>query len=135
MNTNNIDSVVSKPGAHGLSFKDAKLTYVLEGLEAVKTLFLSKRVSVKVLEHAVVDLSAAGTGTDLADWLNSVAPQKAATVARGRGIPQHGQSRTYKIQMVENGAPFIRLPISGLGKGASVLATFNKDNTITISRV
>jgi hypothetical protein len=48
---------------------------------------------------------------------------------RGRPAAKVGESRTYKVQQVNDGDPFIRLPVSLLGavKGGSVTVTFGRD--------
>lgn len=134
---NSVDNDSGKRGTHGLSFKDVQLRYMLDGLDAVKELFLTRKVSPKVLEKAALDLESAGKGSDFASWVrDSVVSNAPGTTHRGRGAPGAGQVRTYKVQLVgEDGAPFIRLPIPESNKGDSVTATFNSDGSITISRV
>lgn len=48
---------------------------------------------------------------------------------RGRPAAKVGESRSYKVQQVNDGDPFIRLPVSLLGavKGGSVTVTFGRD--------
>lgn len=53
---------------------------------------------------------------------------------RGRPAAKVGDSRTYKVQQVGDGDPFIRLPVSLLGavKGGTVTVTFGRDG-ITVN--
>lgn len=48
---------------------------------------------------------------------------------RGRPAAKIGESRSYKVQQVGDGDPFIRLPVSLLGavKGGVVSVTFGRD--------
>lgn len=48
---------------------------------------------------------------------------------RGRPAAKIGESRSYKVQQVNDGDPFIRLPVSLLGavKGGVVTVTFGRD--------
>jgi len=48
---------------------------------------------------------------------------------RGRPAAKVGESRTYKVQQVGDGDPFIRLPVSLLAavKGGTVTVTFGRD--------
>ena len=48
---------------------------------------------------------------------------------RGRPAAKVGESRTYKVQQVGDGDPFIRLPVSLLNavKGGTVTVTFGRD--------
>lgn len=52
---------------------------------------------------------------------------------RGRPAAKVGESRSYKVQQVGDGDPFIRLPVSLLGaaKGGTVTVTFGT-GTITV---
>lgn len=53
---------------------------------------------------------------------------------RGRPAAKVGDSRTYKVQQVGDGDPFIRLPVALLGavKGGTVTVTFGRDG-ITVN--
>ena len=52
---------------------------------------------------------------------------------RGRPAAKVGESRSYKVQQVNDGDPFIRLPVSLLGaaKGGTVTVTFG-NGSITV---
>lgn len=137
-NTINVENVIdnNKRNNHGLSFKDVQLSYMLHGLDAVKNLFLTKKVSGKVLEHAAADLAATGKAEDFVSWVKeAVIVKNTASAIRGRGSPKSGNVREYKVQLVgKKGSPFIRLPIPNGSKGQRITVTFNSDETITISK-
>lgn len=126
------------------TYKDVFMAFMIGGVEAVQN--LEGAVSADTLWTAYDNLEP--TGRDRSALKNYIlethGERQVSGTGRGRGAPQVGESRNYKIQALPQkddtgavtgeGEPFIRLPLSTLGlpKGAVVRAEF-EDGQIVIA--
>jgi hypothetical protein len=112
-----------------LSYKDAQIAYLSDGIGALERLVRERKVSRAALRKAVDALREAGAASGPLDQFVST---HLGTGRRGRAAPQVGSERTYRAQQLEQGSPFLRLPLDALNirKGASVTVRFERDRII-----
>lgn len=108
-----------------ISVKDVVLAYALRGTEGLDALALEAKSH--LLRKAVALCRVEGNNA-VAEAIVAYANARGIVVwpGRGRGIPQEGETRSYKAQQLEKQDPFIRLPVSALRvrKGQVVTVRF-----------
>lgn len=104
------------------NFKDVQLAYIIDGIEGVTK--LSPVPGKKTLLQAINGLDA--KGMEVGDLIEFTALNYPGGNGRGRASIQVGDSRTYKVQAVKDGAVFLRLPLSTLNveKGDTISVSF-----------
>lgn len=113
-----------------VSYKDVQLAYLLDGVAAVERQWCAGHVSKATIRRAVKKLQ--DSNEDVAELERWVAAN-IGPIGRGRAAPQPGETRSYKVQQLQNGGgPFLRLPIDSLGvkKEDVVRVQFEKDQII-----
>ncbi len=113
-----------------VSYKDVQLAYLLEGVSAVERQWQTGNVSKATIRRAVKRLQE--SDEDVAEFERWVAAN-IGPIGRGRSSPQPGETRSYKVQQLQNGGgPFLRLPIDSLGvkKEDIVRVQFDKDQIV-----
>jgi hypothetical protein len=110
--------------------KDVQIMALTLGAKAVKEALESAKVGVGVARKAAEELRS--NRASLAAELLAVIDQFAPAKARGRTAPVAGEARHYRVQVIGEGEPFIRLPTSLLeeGKGGTVVAHFHHDRIV-----
>lgn len=114
------------------SFKDVQLAYLMEGIAAVEAMVQRELVSATTLRRALRALQEAGK--DCAALERFIAEQ-VGPIGRGRNAPRAGEVRSYKVQQVKAGGPFVRLPLDclALEKG-SVIRVYFESSKIVITK-
>jgi hypothetical protein len=118
-----------KKRRQAVSFKDVQIAYLMNGVGAVKDLFSEGKVSPTTVRRALRELSEAGRNVSpLQRWVDEAMTAR----ARGRTAPEAGSERSYRVQKVGGGAPFLRLPVTVLGVGQrdEVTVRFDKDRIV-----
>lgn len=116
--------------------KDVVMALMFEGLQGVQSLYAKTAFSRGVVDGAIEQLVNGGKSDEadqLSQWSDEAfGPRGDGT--RGRKPAAIGDSRTYLVQQVNDGSPFIRLPVDLLnaGKGATVTVHF-ADGKITVT--
>ena len=107
-----------------LGAKDAQILALTQGAAALKDALESGRVGVAVARKAAEELrsSQATLAAEMDKAIEAFAPAK----MRGRAAPTQGETRRYRVQIIGEGEPFIRVPTGLLEarKGASVVVHF-----------
>jgi hypothetical protein len=101
----------------------------MNGVGAVKELFGDGKASATTVRRALKELSTAGRNVaPLQRWVDEAMTAR----ARGRAAPEAGSERSYRVQRVGDGAPFLRLPVTVLGVGQrdEVTVRFDRDKII-----
>jgi hypothetical protein len=116
----------------------------LKGVDALEEALNEYKPSLPVLRklREFVDFAVAEKGSALHGNERIVAVLANHCSARGLGLvpgrgkapPSAGEKRRYRVQHLEEGAPFLRLPMSSLGcqKGDEVVASF-EDGRIVVT--
>lgn len=106
-----------------------------EGADAVRSLHAKPghEIAAATFDGAVDLLSSQTEARSALEALRSELLGDSEPGERGRPAAKVGESRSYKVQQVGDGDPFIRLPVSLLGavKGGVVTVTFGT-GTITV---
>jgi hypothetical protein len=106
-----------------------------EGANAVRSLHAKPghEIAAATFDGAVDLLSSQPEARSALEALRGELLGDSAPGERGRPAAKVGDSRSYKVQQVGDGDPFIRLPVSLLGavKGGSVTVSFGT-GTITV---
>lgn len=107
-----------------LGAKDAQILALTQGAAALKEALEGGRVGVAVARKAAEELrsSQATLAAEMDRLIEAFAPAR----VRGRAAPAHGETRRYRVQVIGEGEPFIRVPMGLLEshKGASVVVHF-----------
>lgn len=107
-----------------LGAKDAQILALTRGAPALKEALEEGKVGVAVARKAAEELrdSQAALAAELDKLIEAFAPAK----TRGRAAPAQGETRRYRVQIIGEGEPFIRVPTGLLEarKGASVVVHF-----------
>lgn len=100
------------------------LNYLINGIECLSNYNLSRLGWKKVLAF-VEEKGSEAKFKALAAYVTNLGFTYDAT--RGRTPPTEGETRTYKAQVIKDGSPFIRLPVSlfDIDAGAEVVASFS----------
>jgi len=112
-----------------VSYKDIQIAYLVDGVAGVKALWEADSASKSTIRRAVKQLQETKEDTsELERWV----AENIGAIGRGRSAPQQGETRTYKAQQINNGGPFLRLPLDSLGvkKGAVVRVKFDEDQIV-----
>lgn len=108
-----------------ISVKDVIVAYTLRGVDGLNALDLAHKNH--LLRKAIAFCRTEGNES-VASALVEYANERGIVIwsGRGRGIPQEGNTRSYKAQQLGEADPFIRLPVSALGakKGQAVTVSF-----------
>lgn len=114
---------------------DVLVAFLTGGSAGVRDLHKRSEIASKTMANAVEALAAKGLdAADLSDLADELFPETGSG-ERGRPAARVGETRSYSVQQVNDGARFIRLPVDLLGaaKGGEVRVTF-ADGRITVSR-
>jgi hypothetical protein len=107
-----------------LGAKDAQILALTRGASALKVALEEGKIGVAVARKAAEELrdSQAALAAELDKLIEAFAPAK----LRGRAAPASGETRRYRVQIIGEGEPFIRVPTGLLEarKGASVVVHF-----------
>lgn len=105
------------------TYKDVLISLLVDGVDAVKQSFDEGRYSKALIRRAADSLLErdADPNEETLEFLEW-ADDATKPCVRGRAKPLPGERRTYKVQDISDGDPFIRLPVSNLGvkKGDAV---------------
>lgn len=114
---------------NAVSFKDVQISYLMEGVKGIDSMYKNGRASKATVRRALRELKTAGSNVDdLETWVLD----RFGSTGRGRSAPSTGETRSYKAQQVKAGGPFLRLPLDtlGVGKGSAVRVRFDGDKII-----
>lgn len=116
-----------------LGAKDAQILALTQGPGAVKDALTAQKLGVVVARKAAEAIRSSNAA--LAAALEKAIDEFAPARTRGRSAPVVGEARHYRVQVIGEGEPFIRIPTGLLEahKGAEVVVHFHKDQ-IVISR-
>ena len=112
-----------------VSFKDVQIAYLMNGVSAVKDLYGEGKASSTTVRKALKELAGAGRNiAPLEKWVEEAMSPR----ARGRSAPEAGAERSYRVQRVGDGAPFLRLPVTvlGVGQREEVKVRFDRDKIV-----
>ncbi len=118
-----------------ISNKDLQVAFLVNGIEGVQAM-TSDNVPAKATLQAAID-SLENLGQEVAPliaFMDTLHP--AGDGSRGRSAPQNGDTRTYKAQVVKDGAPFLRLPLDTLKamKGENITVAFEHNKIVVCLR-
>ena len=114
------------------NYKDAQLTFLIEGVDGIDKLWREDRLSRATARRIVTLLRDAGKDVaDLENWvMEHVGP-----LGRGRAPARAGEVRSYRVQKIHNSGPFLRLPVDALGvQQGDVLRVEFDDDRIIVSK-
>lgn len=126
------NTVTTSRKATKVEMKDVVLALTMEGIDGVRALHKASGIALATFDKAGAFLAEKGRDEDrlaLADLSDELYPNE-GTGERGRPAPRVGETRTYSVQQVGDGALFFRCPVDllpGMRKGASVRVTFTAD--------
>lgn len=113
-----------------LMSRDVQIHLLMGDLPTIKAAAKAGKLSLATAKRALKDLGA--LGADISQYKEMVATvfpdMTESREGRGRPSPVAGEVREYRIQSINGGPPFIRLPVCvmGLEKTAKVKVRFNK---------
>src|SRR3989338_4625850 len=100
-----------KKRRENVSFKDLQIAYLREGIRSISELYKEKQVSRVAIRNAFDALQK--TGDDVSSFKQWIL-ENLKTGPRGRPTPASGQKRSYRVQEIQEGKPFLRLPLNAL---------------------
>ena len=125
----------SKRKRSSLSFKDVQIGYLMNGVSYVERIHKNGKASPAIIRRAYVHLHGTGSrgATTLGKWIQD---NLGGIGTRGRSSPRAGQQRSYKVQEIKTGDPFLRLPLRSMSvnKGEDLVVQFEQDHIVVWSR-
>lgn len=126
-----VEPAAKRTYTKGGSYKDVQISYLAEGISAVRQGFESEKFSTKAIRDALNNFKS--NGNPVRDF-EAFAAEVAAPKPRGRPSVEIGGVRSYKAQQAGDKAVFLRLPLASLNcaPGDELVAQF-ENNRIVIT--
>lgn len=118
-----------------LSYKDVQILFLTDGINRVEKLFNGGMISPQSLKRAAEEMREKRDAQVLVDFATAKVGGE-ANGRRGRRLPVANETRTYSVQQIKDGAPFLHLPVSPLAKKKKqkLFVTF-RENEIVVRAV
>ena len=107
----------NEPRKAPYTWKDGLADYLISGVKALQSKLAGHTNPVDLCNDLINDLAQRDPDRDTSDLaeLRDVFASMRNDGQRGRQPVKVGEERTYSVQQIEDGEPFIKLPVSALG--------------------
>jgi len=108
-----------------------QIAFLVHGMDGVQAMTADSVPAKATFQLAIDSLENLGQDVSpLIAFMDTLHP--AGDGSRGRSAPEVGDTRTYKAQVVKDGAPFLRLPLDTLKamKGENITVAFENGKIV-----
>jgi len=108
-----------------------QIAFLVHGMDGVQAMTADNVPAKATFQLAIDSLENLGQDVSpLIAFMDTLHP--AGDGSRGRSAPEVGDTRTYKAQVVKDGAPFLRLPLDTLKamKGENITVAFENGKIV-----